>query len=191
MAKDVAEVLGYADTDKAIRTHCKCSKLFKPAEMAGMEIPPRGVACIPERDIYRLVMKSKLPSAEKFEEWVVSLNLNRRHLSASQKAAVAHEMLPLLEAEAKERMRAGGGDKKSEDYQKSGVQQVAHPIEPSPRSVEAAAKAVGVNKKYVSDMKTIAREAPGKVEQIKKGGNSPFKLLLAATPLSKVGQVAV
>jgi hypothetical protein len=26
---------------------------------------------IPERDLYRLVMKSKLPAAEKFEEWVV------------------------------------------------------------------------------------------------------------------------
>lgn len=26
---------------------------------------------IPERDIYRLVMKSKLPAAMRFEEWVV------------------------------------------------------------------------------------------------------------------------
>ena len=27
---------------------------------------------IPERDLYRLIIKSKLPSAEKFENWVVS-----------------------------------------------------------------------------------------------------------------------
>ncbi len=27
---------------------------------------------IPERDVYRLIMRSKLPAAEKFEEWVVS-----------------------------------------------------------------------------------------------------------------------
>jgi anti-repressor protein len=26
---------------------------------------------IPESDMYRLVMKSKLPAAEKFEEWVM------------------------------------------------------------------------------------------------------------------------
>jgi len=26
---------------------------------------------IPERDVYRLIMRSKLPAAERFEEWVV------------------------------------------------------------------------------------------------------------------------
>jgi hypothetical protein len=31
----------------------------------------RAVQIIPERDLYRLVMKSKLPAAEQFEEWVV------------------------------------------------------------------------------------------------------------------------
>ena len=31
----------------------------------------RAVQIIPERDMYRLVMKSKLPAAEQFEEWVV------------------------------------------------------------------------------------------------------------------------
>jgi anti-repressor protein len=31
----------------------------------------RRVAIIPESDLYRLVMRSKLPAAEKFEEWVV------------------------------------------------------------------------------------------------------------------------
>ena len=69
VAKDVAEVLGYKDTDKAVRTHCKCAELFRPAEMAGLETNPKGMTCIPERDVYRLIMKSKLPSAEKFEEW--------------------------------------------------------------------------------------------------------------------------
>ncbi|MBR7919031.1 hypothetical protein KDX16_24870 [Burkholderia vietnamiensis] len=29
------------------------------------------VSVIPERDVYRLVMRSKLPAAERFEEWVV------------------------------------------------------------------------------------------------------------------------
>ena len=40
---------------------------------------------------------------------VISLNLHRRHLISSQRAAVAVEMLPLLEAEAKERYRATVG----------------------------------------------------------------------------------
>lgn len=42
VAKDVATALGYTDTDKAIRNHCKYSKLFKPADLSGLEIGPRG-----------------------------------------------------------------------------------------------------------------------------------------------------
>lgn len=67
VAKDVAETLGYADTDQAIRQHCKASDSC-PVEITGQT---RHVKIIPERDVYRLIMRSKLPSAEKFEEWVV------------------------------------------------------------------------------------------------------------------------
>ena len=42
-------------------------------------------------------------------EWVISTNLHRRHLSASQRAVVALDILPLLEKEAKERQRLGPG----------------------------------------------------------------------------------
>ncbi|TDY23597.1 BRO family protein [Paraburkholderia sp. BL6665CI2N2] len=68
VAKDVAEVLGYADTDKAIRAHCKAATTY-PAEMAGQV---RHIKLVSERDLYRLVFKSKLPAAERFEDWVVS-----------------------------------------------------------------------------------------------------------------------
>ena len=36
---------------------------------------------------------------------VVSLNLKRRHLTSSQKAVIALEALPMLEAEARERQK--------------------------------------------------------------------------------------
>lgn len=51
-------------------------------------------------------------------EWVVSMNLIRRHLTPSQRAAVAHDLLPLLEAEAKQRQRGsrGTGQKGSERF---------------------------------------------------------------------------
>ena len=68
---DVARIVGYVDTDKAIRMHCKSPKLFKPAKSSGLDFGPRGIKIIPERDLYRLVMRSKLPAAEQFEEWVV------------------------------------------------------------------------------------------------------------------------
>jgi anti-repressor protein len=67
---DVAETLGYADTDDAIRRHCKLPKLFKPGEMPGLECGPRGMKFIPEPDIYRLIVHSKLPAAAQFEAWI-------------------------------------------------------------------------------------------------------------------------
>jgi prophage antirepressor-like protein len=68
-------VLGYTDTAYAIRTHCKCSEVLKPVESTGLTSSPRGITIIPERDLYRLIMRSKLPAAEKFEEWVVAVVL--------------------------------------------------------------------------------------------------------------------
>lgn len=66
VANDIAKALGYAETAKAIRTHCK--------GVSEMDIPSKGgvqkMKIIPEGDIYRLVIKSQLPAAEKFEAWV-------------------------------------------------------------------------------------------------------------------------
>lgn len=68
VAKDVAELLGYKNPQKAVRDHCKgVNESFTPSA-GGIQ----AIKIIPERDLYRLVMKSKLPSAEKFEEWVVA-----------------------------------------------------------------------------------------------------------------------
>lgn len=67
VARDVASVLGYADTDYAIRAHCKGAQTYA-GDSSGQV---RHFKIIPERDVYRLVMRSKLPSAERFEEWVV------------------------------------------------------------------------------------------------------------------------
>ena len=38
--------------------------------MAGLTSSPRGINIIPESDVYRLVMRSKLPAAEQFQTWV-------------------------------------------------------------------------------------------------------------------------
>jgi prophage antirepressor-like protein len=67
VAKDVAEALGYANTSKAVNSHCK-RVVTCPTKMGGQA---RHVQVIPESDVYRLVIKSKLPAAEEFEEWVM------------------------------------------------------------------------------------------------------------------------
>lgn len=65
-ANDVARALGYVDCAKAVRTHCK--------GVADVDTPTLGgvqkMKFIPEGDIYRLVIKSQLPTADKFERWI-------------------------------------------------------------------------------------------------------------------------
>lgn len=68
IAKDVAEALGYSDTDAAIRKHCR-NAMTCPDESTGQV---RHMKIIPERDVYRLIFSSRLPSAERFEDWVVT-----------------------------------------------------------------------------------------------------------------------
>jgi prophage antirepressor-like protein len=67
VAVDVARVLGYERPDQAIRDHCKGAEAYPLASRGQV----RHLKIIPERDVYRLVMRSRLPSAERFEEWVV------------------------------------------------------------------------------------------------------------------------
>lgn len=68
IAKDVAEALGYKDTDQAIRIHCKKTGNL-PVELTG-NLDGR-LKVIPESDVYRLIFRSSLESAEAFEDWVV------------------------------------------------------------------------------------------------------------------------
>lgn len=67
VGKDVAEILGYADTDYAIRTHCKKAMTI-PEEISGIDFRSK---IIPESDVYRLIIKSKKPEAAIFETWVM------------------------------------------------------------------------------------------------------------------------
>lgn len=66
VANDVAKALGYAKPANAVAAHCKgILKTGIPSERGMQE-----TNIIPEGDIYRLVIKSQLPTAEKFERWV-------------------------------------------------------------------------------------------------------------------------
>lgn len=67
VGRDVAAILGYSEPHKAIARHCKGGMDHPVPSDGGVQV----MKIIPERDLYRLVMKSKLPGAERFEEWVV------------------------------------------------------------------------------------------------------------------------
>lgn len=66
VASDVAKALGYSNTRDAISRHCKGVVKRDTPTSGGKQT----MNVIPEGDVYRLVVHSKLPSAEKFESWV-------------------------------------------------------------------------------------------------------------------------
>lgn len=66
VASDVAAALGYANTRAAISRHCKGVTKRDIPTTGGMQT----FSVIREPDVYRLIVKSKMPSAERFEAWV-------------------------------------------------------------------------------------------------------------------------
>lgn len=72
VAKDVSEALGYANTAKAIRDHCKktidFSALLEGERFVHLADLHPQTKLIPESDIYRLIVRSKLEAAERFEK---------------------------------------------------------------------------------------------------------------------------
>ena len=66
---DVAAALGYSNSRDAIIRHCR---YVVKRDAPHPQSPDRKISMtfIPEGDLYRLIVHSKLPSAEQFEQWV-------------------------------------------------------------------------------------------------------------------------
>lgn len=70
-ATDVARVLGYASPADAVTRHCKgVVVLGTPIPNQWGTVVNQNIKYIPEGDVYRLIIKSRLPSAERFEKWL-------------------------------------------------------------------------------------------------------------------------
>ncbi|HFD2052546.1 TPA: ORF6C domain-containing protein [Clostridium perfringens] len=67
VGKDVATILGYSRPSEAIARHCKVTLKQRILTEGGQQ----EMSIIPEGDLYRLIIKSKLPKAQEFEEWVM------------------------------------------------------------------------------------------------------------------------
>lgn len=65
-ATQCAKLLGYKNPQEAIRDKCKGVRKTLTPTNGGTQT----INYIPEGDLYRLIVSSKLPSAEKFERWV-------------------------------------------------------------------------------------------------------------------------
>ena len=66
VASDIARALGYKNPQKAIRDHCKrVNESFIPSNGGEQK-----AKVITKSDIYRLIVRSKLESADEFESWI-------------------------------------------------------------------------------------------------------------------------
>jgi N6-adenosine-specific RNA methylase IME4/ParB-like chromosome segregation protein Spo0J len=122
--------------------------------------------------------------------FVVSKNLKRRHLTESQKAVLAVELLPYIEKEARERQIKSGslggrGIKKgSEKYNEKVSQLQEQTIENNEkenleqkiaqgfsqgRASEIVARLVDTNREYVKAAKRLSLQAPEVLEVVKEG----------------------
>ena len=79
VGKDVAEILGYADPNKAIAMHV--DEDDKLNDITASSLGQRGGWFINESGLYSLILSSKLPAAKRFKRWVTSevLPAIRRH----------------------------------------------------------------------------------------------------------------
>ena len=64
---DIAKALGYTVPKDAVGKYCKRGRQIDAPSARGLQ----STKFIPESDVYRLVMRSKLPEAEKFQDWVM------------------------------------------------------------------------------------------------------------------------
>ena len=100
--------------------------------------------------------------------WVISQNIKRRSLNATQKAVIAFLALPLFEAEAKVRQKEHAGiapGKSKNTPPKNGGSDSGDYGE----SAKQAAKKIGAGHQYVSDVKRIAKKMPGLISKMQSG----------------------
>ena len=70
VGKDISEILGYSDTNKAIARHVDDED--KLNDKTASSLGQRGGWLINESGLYSLILSSKLPKAKEFKRWVTS-----------------------------------------------------------------------------------------------------------------------
>ena len=70
VGKDVALALGHKRPSDAIKQHCKGAVIYRPLQTPG---GTQSLRVIGQADVNRLIMRSNLPEAEEFKDWVADI----------------------------------------------------------------------------------------------------------------------
>lgn len=117
-------------------------------------------------------------------QWVLSCNLHRRHLTASQRAMVAVKLKELLEPEAKERQRDGGrkaGNGRPAEKVAANLPQPKSPREKDTR--DRAAEAVNVSGKLVDAADKVIKSGSDELKDAVTSGK------VAVTKAAKIAEL--
>ena len=163
---DIFPMMGDDELD-TLADDIEANGLREPIQIGLLSDESQVWVLIDGRNRYRACMKAGVtPSVDrnqmdpdKIAAWILSHNLHRRHLTTSQRAAIAVDLEPALAELAAQRMRAGV---KADPVPNSEQGEVG-------RAVEQAASMVGVGKSSVQDAKYVAQQDPDTFERIRAG----------------------
>lgn len=98
--------------------------------------------------------------------YVVSTNIARRHLTESQRATIAADLAPMFAAEAKQRQRAAGGDKRSPTATARSAKKEKGKRDRRPAAADAA-KAVGASTRSTEAAIALKKADPKLFDAVK------------------------
>lgn len=95
LANDVARALGYIKYKDAVTKHCKDVRILEiPMPNQHGTLVIQKARFVPESEIYRLIMRSKLPYTQQFQDWIAEEVLPCiRATGAYMTDAVCNQML--------------------------------------------------------------------------------------------------
>ncbi len=108
VGKDVAEALGYSNTRDALAQHVKEHHKNTVVIRDGITRGNPNQVIIDEAGLYSLVLRSKLPAAEDFQEWVVaevipSIRQTGKYIAPKQQTVIQQQRVEAMLLNAKSR----------------------------------------------------------------------------------------
>ena len=163
VANDVLKALGYAEGSWRTTLSRKCKGVTK---CNGLKVNGIEINLIPEGDIYRLIFSSKLPSAQKFEEWVMD------------------EVLPQIRQTGKYEIQDFNEFPKLLNDMNQLVEDMEYKIEEQDKQIEEIKHLVGIRAKDVFDYGKIIKEHLG-ISKVNKDYNIIKEMFFYEVGVSK------